>query len=101
LTKSGGYLPLRLCVACRERRPQRELIRLGLGAGGQLAVATFGPRSGRGAYCCPQTSCMEKTVSKRLFTKSLRAPAPVADAARLLREMREAAAVLNQPRKDN
>ncbi len=101
MTKAGGFIPLRRCVACRERLPQSELIRLGRAASGELIVATSGPRLGRGAYCCRQTSCMEKTVTKKLFTKTLRAPTRVADAARLLQEMREAAAKLNPPRKDS
>ena len=101
MTTKGSHVPLRRCVVCRERRPQGELIRLGRAQDGHLTVATFGTRSGRGAYCCPQLSCMEKTVGKKLYTKSLRAPVSVADAARLLQDMREVAAVMNQPRKDN
>ncbi|RIH82301.1 hypothetical protein Mlute_02537 [Meiothermus luteus] len=48
----GKHIPIRQCVACRTRRPKRELLRIVLGEAGPVIDPT-GRRPGRGAYVCP------------------------------------------------
>jgi hypothetical protein len=56
--------PERMCVICRARRPQGELVRHACPPpGGTGLVPDAGPRDrrpGRGFYHCPQQRCREK-----------------------------------------
>lgn len=49
---TSRHIPLRMCLACRQRRPQRELLRLVLGPDGPR-LDPSGRQPGRGAYICP------------------------------------------------
>jgi uncharacterized protein len=58
-TATRAAAPVRMCVACRRRRPQHELVRLAAGpAGVRLDLA--GNLPGRGAYVCPEDGCVER-----------------------------------------
>ncbi|MBF6595199.1 MAG: YlxR family protein [Thermaceae bacterium] len=46
------HIPIRQCMACRERRPKGELLRIVLGESGPTIDPT-GRKPGRGAYICP------------------------------------------------
>lgn len=48
------HIPLRMCVACRARRPKRELLRIVLTQGGPV-IDPSGKKPGRGAYICPDS----------------------------------------------
>jgi len=89
----GQTVPYRQCVACRTRRPQAEMLRLWRAPDGRVSLS-HEPRTGRGAYCCPLEACMRKAVQKKLYQRSLRATATVADPEELLRQMATAAARL-------
>ena len=52
--------PQRSCVACRETRDQRELVRLVYGESG-LAIDNRRRSPGRGAYLCRRRACWERT----------------------------------------
>jgi predicted RNA-binding protein YlxR (DUF448 family) len=52
-------VPQRTCVACRQVRPQRGLIRLVRISDGSVEVDTGGRKAGRGAYLCPSPECWE------------------------------------------
>ena len=43
-------IPVRMCVACRQGRPKRELIRIVKNKAGVVSVDTTGKAKGRGAY---------------------------------------------------
>ncbi|MDP8221890.1 MAG: DUF448 domain-containing protein [Candidatus Lernaella stagnicola] len=80
-------------MACGKRRPQRELIRLHRRPDGILAVSDDGPRTGRGAYCCTSEPCRGRTIAKKLFVRSLKRRASIADPAELAAEMKRVAAI--------
>ena len=66
-------VPIRTCAGCRSRRRQEELIRVLSGEDGDVIVDP-GPRGatkGRGAYVCPDPSCIKKAM-KVGFKKALR-----------------------------
>jgi predicted RNA-binding protein YlxR (DUF448 family) len=48
--------PIRTCLGCRGRRPQRELIRFVRAAGGGILVGRTRP--GRGFYVCARSECV-------------------------------------------
>ncbi len=49
--------PIRTCIGCLEKRPQKELIRIG---------------GGRGAYLCPKEECFEKAMKRKAFSRAFR-----------------------------
>ncbi|WP_117237102.1 YlxR family protein [Thermus sediminis] len=60
------HIPLRMCVACRRRRPKGELLRVLLKGEGFLLDPT-GKLPGRGAYVCPDNpECWKEKKLRRL-----------------------------------
>jgi predicted RNA-binding protein YlxR (DUF448 family) len=63
--------PVRTCVGCGRKAPQRELLRF-VAADGQLEHDPAGRRPGRGAYTCARRVCFERAQSRRAFARTLR-----------------------------
>ena len=60
--------PMRRCIACRESKPQDELIRFVLN--GQDPVADFGGKAeGRGFYLCKSAECVKLAVKRKAFNR--------------------------------
>ena len=71
--------PVRTCVGCGKKRPQRELVRLGMQAG-EVAVDARRRLSGRGGYICgPQ--CVEGAVKRKGFGRAFKGKARAEPAA--------------------
>jgi len=66
--------PERTCAGCGKRRPQSRLVRLSVDASGALQVGAHG---GRGAYLCPDPTCVERAVRSRTLPRRLRVPVDV------------------------
>ncbi len=77
---SNKKIPMRMCTACREMKPKRELIRVVKTPEGEIKLDTTGKLNGRGAYICNSLECLEKaqkigalsrafstTVSKEIY----------------------------------
>jgi uncharacterized protein len=56
---------LRTCIACRETKPKRELLRVVRTLEGHILVDPTGKKSGRGAYICARLSCWEAAMKKK------------------------------------
>ena len=56
------HIPERTCVACRQVRAKRELMRLVRLADGSVEVDISGKKRGRGAYLCPREECWQSGV---------------------------------------
>jgi predicted RNA-binding protein YlxR (DUF448 family) len=61
--------PVRTCVGCGRRAPQRDLLRF-VASGGELAPGRTRP--GRGAYTCRRLACFERAAARRAFNRTLR-----------------------------
>ncbi|GCF07044.1 hypothetical protein KDI_06080 [Dictyobacter arantiisoli] len=58
------HLPLRTCIACRENKPKRELLRIVRTPDGHVLIDATGKKSGRGAYLCARLSCWQKALKE-------------------------------------
>ena len=77
------HVPERQCVACRQMRPKRELIRVVRTPAGEVRVDATGKVSGRGAYVCPAGDCAEVAVRERRLQHVLEVTIPEAVASEL------------------
>ena len=64
-------VPVRMCVACRQGRPKKELIRSVRNKEGTVGVDLTGKAQGRGAYLCPDVQCLERAVKSRALQRAL------------------------------
>ncbi|HEY40981.1 MAG TPA: YlxR family protein [Dehalococcoidia bacterium] len=53
------HMPQRTCLACRQVKPKRELVRLVRVADGGIEIDPGGKKAGRGAYLCGRPECWE------------------------------------------
>lgn len=63
-------IPLRKCTGCGEMKPKKELVRVVKGPDGDISLDLTGKKAGRGAYVCPDTSCLEAARKARRFEKA-------------------------------
>lgn len=68
---SPKKIPLRKCVACQERKPKRELIRIVLDKDEGIKFDETGKANGRGAYLCRDEKCIRDAQKKHLLNRSL------------------------------
>ena len=67
-------IPMRMCVACREMKPKKELIRIVRTPEGPVEADLTGKKNGRGAYLCRSAECLEKAIKIRALERALEAP---------------------------
>ena len=63
-----------MCVACREMRAKKDLMRIVRTAEGKLVLDLTGKLSGRGAYLCRDAACLNKAIKIRALERALEAP---------------------------
>lgn len=63
-------IPMRMCTACREMKPKRELIRVVKTAEGEIKLDTTGRLNGRGAYICKSHECFEKARKTNALSRA-------------------------------
>ena len=74
---------MRMCVACREMKPKKELIRVVRTPEGEIVADETGRKNGRGAYLCRAEACFNKAVKTRALERALEQPLSEAAAAYL------------------
>ena len=65
------HVPQRTCVACRQRRDKKDLIRLVCIGNGIVQVDVSARKPGRGAYLCPQKDCWEIGLKRNRLERAL------------------------------
>ena len=65
------HIPERRCVACGQRFPKRDLIRLVRALQGTVTVDPTGKRAGRGAYLCTNYNCWQRGLTRGNLNRSL------------------------------
>jgi predicted RNA-binding protein YlxR (DUF448 family) len=68
------HVPLRTCVACRQQRPKRELIRVVHTPEGEIEIDPKGKRPGRGAYLCYDPRCWDAALERGSLSRALKCP---------------------------
>ena len=63
--------PMRMCVACRQMRPKKELVRVVRTPEGQVLMDTTGRANGRGAYLCHDVECLKKARKSKALERAL------------------------------
>jgi len=66
------HLPQRTCIACRQTKEKKTLIRLVSTENGIAEIDVFGEKPGRGAYLCPKKTCWELALRKNRLDYALR-----------------------------
>ncbi|HOO11465.1 MAG TPA: YlxR family protein [Bacillota bacterium] len=64
-------VPIRLCLGCQQARPKREMIRVVRNIEGEIFLDKTGKKSGRGAYICPEKTCLDSARKSKKLEKSL------------------------------
>ncbi len=68
-----GKIPQRMCIACRQMKDKRELVRCRVTPDGKVEVDPTGKKSGRGAYICRNAECVAKARKYNMLAKALNA----------------------------
>jgi len=61
-------IPQRMCVACRELKEKREMLRI-VKSEGNVFLDFTSKAAGRGAYICNNPDCVKKLKKGRLLNK--------------------------------
>ncbi|HEV3311381.1 MAG TPA: YlxR family protein, partial [Chloroflexota bacterium] len=65
------HVPTRSCVACRDAKPKRELVRVVRTGPDMVEVDPTGRKNGRGAYLCPAQDCWRLAQNKKALNHAL------------------------------
>lgn len=82
-------IPQRQCIGCGEMKNKREMIRVIKTNEEQIFMDTTGKKNGRGAYICPNLSCLNKAIKNKGLERSLKMPIPSEVYEQLKKEMTE------------
>ncbi len=77
------HIPERTCVACKQVRPKRELLRIVRTPDGHVLLDPTGKKSGRGAYLCARRSCWQIGLNKGRLEHEFALTLPAEDRAAL------------------
>ena len=66
---SDRKIPLRKCVACRELKEKRSMLRIVKNREGKIFLDFSSKAAGRGAYICDNPECVKKLKKGRLLNK--------------------------------
>ncbi len=61
-----------MCIACREMKNKKDLLRIVKNKEGKIFVDETGKANGRGAYICKDTACLEKLKKQKVLNKAFK-----------------------------
>lgn len=67
-------IPMRMCLACNERKEKKDLIRVVRSVDGKVVIDYSGKLSGRGAYICHDVKCFKKCIKSNALSRALEVP---------------------------
>ncbi|GAB4169011.1 MAG: DUF448 domain-containing protein [Geothermobacteraceae bacterium] len=81
--------PLRTCLGCRSTVEQDRLVRLALAPEGNLLVDYRHKLPGRGAYSCPDRSCLEAALKPGSLGRAFRKTPPAVEVETILAQLKQ------------
>ena len=69
-------IPLRTCIACKECKPKRELIRI-VKTEESFLIDKTGKMNGRGSYICNSEECLNKLIKQKSLNKVFKTNLPI------------------------
>lgn len=66
---SSKKIPLRMCIACRQLKEKRDMLRVVKNGDGKIFLDFSSKAQGRGAYICNSCDCVKKLKRNRLLNK--------------------------------
>jgi uncharacterized protein len=69
------HVPQRTCVACRQGKAKRELVRVVRTPTGAVHIDPTGKLSGRGAYLCRAGECWRAALQRGVLPRALKVDA--------------------------
>lgn len=69
-------VPVRKCIGCGENKPKKELIRIVRNKDMEVKIDPTGKMNGRGAYICPNVSCLEQAQKSKRLSNALEVEIP-------------------------
>ncbi len=81
--KKVKHIPLRTCVACRETKSKRELLRVVRTPDSHVVLDATSKKAGRGAYLCARLSCWEIALKKHRLEQEFEVALSTEDRAEL------------------
>ncbi len=73
----ANKVPMRMCVACREMKPKKELVRVVRASAqseteaAKILIDKTGKANGRGAYLCESAQCLARAQKTRALERAL------------------------------
>lgn len=64
-------IPQRMCLGCQEMRNKKDLLRIVRTPSGEIEIDSTGKKSGRGAYICPVSACLEQAIKRKQLERAL------------------------------
>lgn len=97
-TRPASTKPIaqRTCVACRQIKAKRELIRLVRTPEGNIEIDITGKKNGRGAYLCPAWECWETALKGNQLEHTLRSSLTKDNREQLIRRGQDLLKGVNQ-----
>jgi len=77
------HVPMRTCIACRQERGKRELVRVVRTPSATVQVDPTGKLAGRGAYLCRMRPCWEQALQGQRLSVALKTTVSAEDLATL------------------
>lgn len=82
-------IPQRQCVGCQEMKNKNEMIRILHTSENGFILDSTGKKSGRGAYICPDSKCLDKAIKNKGLERSFKQAVPKEVYENLQRELAE------------
>lgn len=65
-------VPERMCIACREMKNKKDLLRVVKTPEGEIKIDFGGRQNGRGAYLCRNIDCLQKAIKSKALERALK-----------------------------
>ena len=82
-------IPMRMCIACHEMKPKKEMLRIVKPKDGDVFIDFSGKAAGRGAYICKSKECLTKAVRQKQLDRALETKIDEAVLSQLMEEVDE------------